>query len=271
MNMDDFVRKIVQYDKFSLEDFYVDEHSNGEEVFVARIKLSDDESYRCPICYEKGEKHGYKQGRLKRWRSLDIGKNKFYVESELPRVRCAVCGVHAQKMPWALHDSDYTYAFELRVAYLSANSPTNLVAKQMRIKWDTVGNCVGRVQKSAKDFIKPTTLPSKLAIDEVSFKKGHKYITTVQNLENGEIIWACDGFGKTVLEQFFMQHIKEQLKAIKYVVADGARWITDCIEEYCPDAIRCMDPFHIVAWVNDELDNVRKRLSQDLKKNDSRS
>jgi hypothetical protein len=65
---------------------------------------------------------------------------RFYIESELPRVRCSKCGVHTQKVPWALHDSDYTYAFELRVAVLAAKSPTNLVSKLMRIKWDTVGN-----------------------------------------------------------------------------------------------------------------------------------
>ena len=102
MTISDFVRKIIQYDKFDVEAFYVDEYSNGEEVFVARVRLFDDECYRCPICGERGEKHGYKQGRVKRWRSLDIGKNRFYIESELARVRCKECGVHAQKMPWAL-------------------------------------------------------------------------------------------------------------------------------------------------------------------------
>ena len=141
----------------------------------------------------------------------------------------------------------------------------------MRIKWGTVGNCVGRVQKSSAEFVKPTMLPSKLAIDEVSFKKGHKYITTVQNLDNGEIIWAAEGFGKAVLEAFFKEYTEEQLHAVKYVVADGARWITSCIEEYCPNAVRCMDPFHVVAWANEELDNARKRLSSDLKKNDLHS
>lgn len=268
MTIEDFVKKIIQYDKIEVESLYVDENKYDEEVFVANVKLSGDECYRCPICGERGEKHGYKPGRVKRWRSLDFGKSRFYIESELPRVRCEKCGVHTQEVPWALHDSDYTYAFELRVAYLAAMSPTNLVAKQMRIKWGTVGNYVKRMQKSMAEFIKPLSLPAKIAIDETSYKKGYKYLTTVQDLENGEIIWVAQGYGQTVLEQFFKQYTPEELDAIKYVVADGARYITSCVETFCPNAVRCIDPYHVVQWTNEELDNARKRLASDIKKND---
>jgi hypothetical protein len=61
MTIDDFTKKIIQYDKIEVEEFYADEFQNGEEVFVVRVKLFEDECYRCPICGEKGEKHGYKK------------------------------------------------------------------------------------------------------------------------------------------------------------------------------------------------------------------
>ena len=221
MTIDNLVKRIIQYDKIEIEDFYVDEFQNGEEVFVVRAKLSDDECYRCPICGDKGEKHGYKQGRIKRWRSLDLGKTRFCIESGLPRVRCGACGVHAQKVPWAIHDSGYSCVFDLRVAYLAAMSPTNLVAKQMRVKWDTAGNCVKRIQKSAEQLNPKSALPTRTAIGETSFKKGHKYTQTVQNLETGEIIWACGGYGKEVLEQFFKQYTPEELSAINASLVTG--------------------------------------------------
>ena len=113
-------------------------------------------------------------------------------------------------------------------------------------------------------------MPEKIAIDETSFKKGYKYIQTVQNLETDEIIWACEGYGKEVLSQFFKQYTPEELSSIKYVVGDGAKYITDCVETYCPTAVRCVDPYHVVSWANVELDNVRKRLAKDLKKTDLR-
>lgn len=106
----------------------------------------------------------------------------------------------------------------------------------------------------------------KIAIDETSYCKGYKYITTVQDLETGEIIWASDGYGDEVLKVFFESLSEEQRAGIEYVVADGARWITRQGEAFCPEAKRCVDSFHVVGWATETLDAVRKRLTTDTKK-----
>jgi len=111
----------------------------------------------------------------------------------------------------------------------------------------------------------------RIAIDETSYRKGYKYITTVQDLETGEIIWASDGYGDEVLKVFFESLTKEQRAGIEYVVADGAKWITRQVEAFCPKAKRCVDPFHVVGWATEALDTARKRLSDDAKKNGSPS
>jgi transposase len=108
----------------------------------------------------------------------------------------------------------------------------------------------------------------KIAIDETSYRKGYKYITTVQDLETGEIIWASDGYGDEVLKTFFESLTEEQRARIEHVVADGARWITRQVEAFCPNAKRCIDPFHVVGWTTEALDAVRKRLTTDTKKKD---
>jgi len=176
-----------------------------------------------------------------------------------------------QAIPWAFRDSDYTKAFEQQVAYMSANAPTTLVSRKYRIKWHTVGNCVKRVQANLWPTENRFRKFKKLAIDEVSHKKGHSYLTTVQDLETGEIIWAHDGYGESVLKLFFEGLTQEQLDGIEYVVADGARWITNCVTKFCKHAERCIDPFHVVQWTNETLDSVRKRVATDAKKNDLHS
>jgi transposase len=98
----------------------------------------------------------------------------------------------------------------------------------------------------------------KIGIDETSYKKGHKYMTVVVNHDTGALIWARKGHGKEVLTEFFKELTEEQCAKIKLVSADGARWIADCIKDFCPNAERCIDPFHVVAWANDALDEVRK-------------
>ena len=55
MTIDEFVRKLIQYEHIEVEEFYVDENRYGEEVFVAKVELDDSENYVCPICGQKGE------------------------------------------------------------------------------------------------------------------------------------------------------------------------------------------------------------------------
>ena len=245
-----------------------DKYHPDENVFIASVALWEDEKYCCPKCRQKCGKYD-RADHFKRWRSLDLGKNKFFIECRVPRCICPEHGVYAQLIPWAIPDSDYTQAFEVRVACAAAKMPTNLVSKQYRIKWATVGNCVRRVQKHIAPIENRFRNLKKIAIDETSYQKGYKYITTVQDLETGEIIWAFDGYGDEVLKLFFQSLTPEQCAGIEYVVADGARWITRQVEKYCPNAKRCVDPFHVVGWATEALDTARKRLSDDAKKNAS--
>lgn len=97
-----------------------------------------------------------------------------------------------------------------------------------------------------------------IGIDETSFRKGHKYITIIVNHDTNTVVWVGEGHGKLVLEKLYRQLAPEQRASIKVVSSDGARWITDCVKEFTPDFTRCMDPFHVVQWASDALDEVRK-------------
>jgi len=270
MKTNQLIKTVIGYDKIKVIDFVEEiEPYKGEKIFVAKVELYKDEQYRCPKCGQKCIKYD-RADNVKRHRSLDWGKQRFYVETINPRCRCPEHGVLKSRIPWAFPDSDYTKAFEVRVAYGAAKLPTNYVSREYRIKWATVGSCVKRVQENIFPVENRFRKLRKIAIDETSYKKGYKYLTTVQDLETGEIIWAFDGYGKEVLTLFFSSLSEEQCKGIEYVVADGARWITSCVEEFCPNAVRCIDPFHVVQWANETLDEVRRRLGNDIKKNDLR-
>ena len=107
----------------------------------------------------------------------------------------------------------------------------------------------------------------KIGIDETSFRKGHKYMTVVVNHDTGKVVLVAPGHGKEVLTTFFELLTEEQRSSTKVVSADGARWIASCIEEFCPNTVRCIDPFHVVEWVNVVLSKVRVDSWNDAKKN----
>ena len=77
------------------------------------------------------------------------------------------------------------------------------------------------------------------------------------------MVWASEDHGKSVLEKFYKQLTPEQLSSIKVVTGDGAKWITECVNEYTPDCAHCVDSFHVVEWAMTALDEVRKDIWHD--------
>ena len=141
---------------------------------------------------------------------------------------------------------------------MAVNCSRVAVAAFMRISWNTVGTIIERVEKDLD--INPNARFDNLVrigVDETSYRKGHKYITTVVNHDTGNVIWVAKGHGKTIFEQFFKLFTPEQRNNIQLVSGDGAKWIDECIKAYCPNANRCVDPFHVVEWAMDSLDSVR--------------
>jgi transposase len=60
---------------------------------------------------------GYDRGEgQRRWRALDLGATKAFVEAAAPRVRCQRHGVVVARVPWARHGSWFTREFEDQVA-----------------------------------------------------------------------------------------------------------------------------------------------------------
>lgn len=265
MHTKSFVKRLLRIERIVIKDIEFDV-SKGEEILVVRAGPYARDVFRCPRCGKRCK--GYDSyNKVRRWRSLDLGSTKVYIESAAPRIKCPVHGVLVAKVPWARHDSDYTYDFEMTVTWLTLHATAQDVSQYFRIKWDTVGSIARRVQKSleadAKDRFDDLEA---IGIDETSYRKGHKYMTVVVNHKTGALIWAKKGHGKEVLAEFFEGLSDEQRSKIRHVTADGARWIAECVTAYCPNAERCIDPFHVVSWANDCLDGVRKAALRQAKR-----
>ena len=131
----------------------------------------------------------------------------------------------------------------------------------MHVAWRIVGHIARRIADRL-EFSMPCMFDGLTAIgvDETSRRKGHTYITFVVDHERKRVIWAHDGHGKDVLDLFFRQLTAEQRASIRIVTGDGARWIDASVSDHCPNAERVLDSFHIVSWMSDALDQVRRRL-----------
>jgi transposase len=239
-------------------DFYSD--TDGVKHLRIKARPSKWHEDECPFC---GKRHLPRYDTAARkpkvWRGLDFGGILVEIEHQTHRVTCPEHGIVTAAVPWAYPSSSFTKEFDMAVTWLAEYLPRSAVANYMRIDWQTVGSCVSRALHDLEpDRSGRLNGLVNIGIDETSYCKGHKYITVVVNHDTNSVVWVADGHGKAVLEQFYKGLTPEQLASIKVVTGDGARWITDCVNEFTPGCTRCMDPFHVVEWATESLDEVRK-------------
>ena len=128
----------------------------------------------------------------------------------------------------------------------------------MRIAWRTVGAIIDRVWKDTAKTFDPFANLTRIGIDEISYKRGHKYLTVVVDHDTGWLVWASPGRDKATLRKFFDALGKERSREITHVSADAAAWIATVVAEKCPNAVRVADPFHGLMWATDALDEERR-------------
>lgn len=250
-------KKIIGVNNIVVENVDLETTEKGEQLVIQARPWKSSQK-RCSVCGR--ECPGFDRGKgLRRWRAPDFGNSvKVYIEAEAPRVRCPEHGVVVQQVPWARHRSGFTKNFEDIAVWLSLHLSRKACSEYLRVSWDSVGPMITRVEKDLSEGHNRYDSLVRIAIDETSYKKGHKYLTLILNHDTNAVVWIGRGYGKSVLEQFFADLTPEQRAAIQLVSGDGARWIKDTVQAYCPGATFCIDPFHVVSWCTELLDAVRK-------------
>jgi transposase len=241
-----------------------------EKVVIERTEVEDDGAVlivharpvraaggRCGVCRRRSGRYDAGEGR-RRWRALDAGTARVFVEADAPRVRCPQHGVVVAHVPWARHGAGHTVAFDQTVAWLATQCSKTAVTVLMRIAWRTVGAIVARVWSDVEKLGDRLDGLTRIGIDEISYKRGHRYLTVVVDHDSGRLVWAAPGRDRATLRGFFDQLGPERSAAITHVSADQADWITEIVTERSPQAIQCADAFHVVKWATEALDEVRR-------------
>ena len=128
----------------------------------------------------------------------------------------------------------------------------------MRVAWRTVGSIITRVWADVEAATDRLAGLARIGIDEISYKKGHKYLVVVVDHDARRVVWAAPGRDKATVSAFFDLLGEERCARITHVSADGADFIDAVVAAKCPNAVRVADPFHVVKWATDALDEVRR-------------
>ena len=230
----------------------------AEEVLVFRVRPKAAQARRCSQC--RAVCPGYDAGvGLRRWRTLDVGTTKAYLEAQAPRVSCPEHGVVVAHVPWARPGAKCSTVFEDTCAWLAAHTALSVLTALLRVAWRTVAAIVARVVADGRDTNDLLAGLTRIGIDEIAYRKGHRYLTVVIDHDTGRLVWAAEGRNKDTLARFFTELGDDRCRSLTHVSADGAEWIHTVVREHAPDAVICLDAFHVVMWAMKALDKVRTR------------
>ncbi len=233
------------------------EYDEDAGVLVAHVRPTSRQRARCGLCQRRCPGYDAGPGR-RRWRSLDLGATIAMLEAESPRVKCRSHGVAVAHVPWDRHDAGHTLAFDDQVAWLATRASKSTATQLMRIAWRTVRAIITRVWADIETQHDRLAGLRRIGVDEISYKKGHKYLMVVVGHDARRLVWAAPGRTSATVAEFFDLLGEERCKLITHVSADGADFIDAIVAQRCPGAIRVADPFHIVKWATESLDAVRR-------------
>jgi transposase len=229
---------------------------------VAELEALPHRRGRCGCC---GAPVSRTKGRTRRrlWRDLKIRHLPLVIAYTPRRVVCASCGVRVEQVPWADRWSRVSKSLSRAVAELARRTDLGTVSRQYGVNWKTVAGAIRRAVQwgLAKRRKKPLRM---IGIDEVSRKKGHRYLTLVYDLERGELVWAGKDRTGDAIGGFFDQLGVRRSKGLKAVSMDMWGPYIEMVKARAPQAQIVFDRFHVVRHVNAAVDEVRRSLMRKL-------
>lgn len=217
---------------------------------------------RCPVC--KFREPIRKGCCIRKLRTIPIGRKPVWLEVEIPRIFCPKCNCVRQiNTVIAQPRKSYTRSFARYVVALSGVMTLKDIAVFLGVGWDLVKDIVK--SRLARRFSNPPLRNVRyIAIDEISIRKGHKYITIVLDLEKGNVLFVGNGKGSEALMPFW-QRVKQSKCQILAVSTDlGPAYISATLENL-PGVPLVFDRFHVVKLMNEALTETRRGLYRELK------
>jgi len=217
---------------------------------------------RCPVC--RSRKVIMRGTTRRRFRSIPIGFKNVFFDLDVQRVGCLRCGTIRQvSLGFADPRFSYTHAFERYALELSKHMTIQDVAGHLSVSWDVIKE----IQK--RDLMKRFSRPClkdlrRIAIDEISIRKGHRYLTVVLDMTKGTIVYVGDGKGADALDSFWKK-VKRAKAKIEAVAMDMSPAYISAVSTHLQKATIVFDHFHVIKLFNDKLSGLRRDLYREAK------
>ena len=256
MSPEDLYKIILEIDEnWSVSSIEVDETKEEVSVQIAYNKAKATD----PISGEECSLYDHREERV--WRHLDTMQYKTFIKSAVPRVKNSLEKVNTIAVPWADKLDRVTYLLEKKVIdLLQATKNQSKTALLLRMTFTQINRIMYNSVERGLSRRKTIDEIRHISIDEKSFKRGHEYVTVLSSPDTGAVINVSRGRKKEsvkqVLNDTFTVAQKSQIETVTTDMWEA--YITTAKEEL-PTAKLCHDKFHLVKYLNEAVDIVRRK------------
>ena len=214
--------------------------------------------WKCPHCAH--ELSCYDHSPERTWRHLDTCQLETHLHARIPRVKCEAHGVVQVQVPWAEEHGRFTLLMErMIIQALLACQTTKGACELMRISWDQAWHVTQRAVARGQARKEAVVVPQ-IGVDEKAFRKGHSYLTVVNDINRATVEYVTEGREKASLERYFAGLTDEQRQGIEGVAMDMWEPYVQATLAALPLAKEkiVFDRFHIMQHMTKAVDQVRK-------------
>jgi transposase len=233
------------------------------EVHVYLIH-KDNLEWACAECGALGPLYDHQPER--QWRHLDTCQFHTILHAAPPRSQCPEHGVRVVKLPWAEASSRFTALFEALAIEWLKHASQKAVGDRLRLSWDEIHGILERAVERGLARRQAEEIPQ-LGVDEKAFRKGHKYLTLVNDLTRNRVLYVAEDREQSSLDGFWSTITAEQQTSIQAVALDMWDPYVASLREHLPEAEKkiVFDKFHIAQHLGEAVDRVRRREHKVLK------
>jgi transposase len=220
--------------------------------------------WQCPHCQR--ELSCYDHSPERTWRHLDTCQLETHLHARIPRVQCPEHGVVQVAVAWAEERGRFTLLMErFIIEALLACQTTQGACDLLRISWDQAWHVAERAVARGQVRKEALVMPH-IGVDEKAFRRGHSYMTVVNDIERGTVEYVTEDRDKASLQRYFQELTDEQRQGIEAVAMDMWEPYVQATLEALPLAQEkiVFDRFHIMQHMTKAVDQVRKAENRKL-------
>lgn len=245
-----------------LKAHHVREVREDGRQLVAAVERFPGRAVVCSGCGRRGSRvHSRRPER--QWRDLRVREQELVLVYAPVRVRCRRCGVRVEAVPWADRWQRITKALGLALARLARMLSWKETAGHYGVDWKTVAAAVKTAVQRGLQLRRWKPLHV-LGIDEVSRRKGQRYLTLVYDLERSRLVWAGENRDADTMRRFFAWLGPRKARSIVIVCCDMWAVYVAAVRERLPKVCLVFDRFHVVQHLNRAVDDVRRETWRKL-------